>query len=230
MAAPIASSVLIERALQRGAAEDLRRLDRPQARAVERAHDAPVRALLDRVGHRRGGDRRVGVARARRGRPGRARASPADARRRGRRPRRRRRDAAASAARTECERSLPPGTPIVPAGAAIPGGSATTISVTAATRWSVATDHSTIGRPARLANALGTGFPRRSPRPAATTSATANDRSYAAATFAPADSASRLSRCSSASVSSLSSAYISSEARIFFARVNICFSPVDRPF
>ncbi len=55
-------------------------------------------------------------------------------------------------------------------------------------------------------------------------------RSYAAATFAPADSASRLSRCSSASVSSLSSAYISSEARIFLARVNICFSPGARPF
>ena len=55
-------------------------------------------------------------------------------------------------------------------------------------------------------------------------------RSYAVATFAPADSASRLSRCSSASFSSLSSAYISSEARIFLARVNICFSPVDRPF
>ena len=30
--------------------------------------------------------------------------------------------------------------------------------------------------------------------------------------------------------SSISSAYISSEARIFLARVNICFSPVDRPF
>src|SRR5687768_2003685 len=39
----------------------------------------------------------------------------------------------------------------------------------------------------------------------------------------------QLSRYSSASSSSLSSAYISSEARIFFARVYICFSPVDRP-
>ena len=36
--------------------------------------------------------------------------------------------------------------------------------------------------------------------------------------------------CSSASPSSISSAYISSDARIFFARVNICFSPVDKPF
>ena len=33
-----------------------------------------------------------------------------------------------------------------------------------------------------------------------------------------------------ASSSPISSAYISSEARIFLARVNICFSPVDRPF
>ena len=38
------------------------------------------------------------------------------------------------------------------------------------------------------------------------------------------------SRYCSASSSSLSSAYISSEARIFLARVYICFSPLDRPF
>src|SRR2546428_719988 len=39
----------------------------------------------------------------------------------------------------------------------------------------------------------------------------------------------RLSRCSSASPSSMSSAYMSSDARIFLARVYICFSPVERP-
>src|SRR5512132_408525 len=38
------------------------------------------------------------------------------------------------------------------------------------------------------------------------------------------------SRWPSASSSSISSAYISSEARIFLARVYICFSPVERPF
>src|SRR5947209_11517003 len=32
------------------------------------------------------------------------------------------------------------------------------------------------------------------------------------------------------SSSSMSLAYMSSEARIFFAFTNICFSPVDRPF
>ena len=43
-------------------AEGLRRLDRPQAGAVVRADDDAVGArLLDRVGHPRGGDRRVGV-------------------------------------------------------------------------------------------------------------------------------------------------------------------------
>ena len=48
--------------VQRVAPEDLRRLDRPEARPVERADDAPALALLDRVGHRRGRDRGVGVA------------------------------------------------------------------------------------------------------------------------------------------------------------------------
>ena len=52
----------VERALERLAPERLRRLDRPQPRAVERRGDAAVLAgLLDRVGHRRGRDRRVGV-------------------------------------------------------------------------------------------------------------------------------------------------------------------------
>src|SRR6185437_15245629 len=56
---------------------------------------------------------------------------------------------------------------------------------------------------------------------------------YLAAAAAPSgsacDSSIRLSMYSSASPSSISRAYISSEARIFFARVNICFSPVERP-
>ena len=52
----------VERPLERLAAERLRRLDRPQARAVVRGDHAAVGArLLDRVGHDRGGDRGVGV-------------------------------------------------------------------------------------------------------------------------------------------------------------------------
>src|SRR5262249_34428146 len=55
----------------------------------------------------------------------------------------------------------------------------------------------------------------------------------AAAAAAPSRSAHassiRLSMYSSASPSSISRAYISSEARIFLARVNICFSPVESP-
>ena len=100
--------VLVERALEGGAAEDLRRLDRPQrasgracARRARRAHSLIVsvtgaaaiaasaspsasRHACDELGRDAAGERR-----------------------RGRRPRRRRAAAAASAARTECERSLP---------------------------------------------------------------------------------------------------------------------------
>ena len=91
-----------QRTLERGAAEHLRRLDGPQARALERPCDsrAVVADLLDRVRHRRGGDHGVGAraTRARRARARTARAWRAGGRRRGRsrdprRPRRRARPA-----------------------------------------------------------------------------------------------------------------------------------------
>ncbi|CAA9476347.1 MAG: hypothetical protein AVDCRST_MAG13-852 [uncultured Solirubrobacteraceae bacterium] len=47
--------------MERLAAEDLRRLHRPQARAVQRADDDVARALLDRVRDGRRGDRRVAL-------------------------------------------------------------------------------------------------------------------------------------------------------------------------
>ena len=53
---------LSQRPLEHLAPERLRRLHRPQPRAVERSLDAAVHAFLDRVGHRGRGDRRVRVA------------------------------------------------------------------------------------------------------------------------------------------------------------------------
>ena len=56
-----------QRGLQRRPAEDLRRLHRPELRAVQRAvHDA-VDRVLDRVVHRRSGDRRVAAVLVQRG-------------------------------------------------------------------------------------------------------------------------------------------------------------------
>ena len=119
-----------------------------------------------------------------------------------------------------------------------PPGSATTISrdpgdrpqrVNAPVRASAG--------PASGTSALGRSDPRRSPRPAATISATAislelllrGDGDLAVAVAAAASTSSSW-RCVSTSPRPSASAYISSEQRIFLARVNICFSPVDRPF
>ena len=77
--------------------------------------------------------------------------------------------AAASALRTDCERCSPPSAPIVPGGGSSPGGSATTTWST--TDASAFTDHSSIGFPPSMTNALGRSAPRRSPRPAATRTA-----------------------------------------------------------
>ena len=98
-------------ASQRRAAEGLRRLDRPQPRAVERGDDrAGVVGLLDRVRHPRGGDRAVRVLQRRD-----ARAANSDGATSGRAaswtttgpdP-----GAAASAARTDSLRVAPPRTP-----------------------------------------------------------------------------------------------------------------------
>ena len=82
---------------------------------------------------------------------------------------------AASALRTEWDRWSPPETAMVPSGAASSSsaGRAITIWVTAATARRAATLHSSIGRPQSGTSALGRLNPRRSPRPAATMSATA---------------------------------------------------------
>src|SRR3954452_22309936 len=80
---------------------------------------------------------------------------------------------ARSAASTECDRSAPPGTPIVPAGAAMPSGSATTIPSISSTARSASSDHSSMGRPATATSALGPCALGRFPRPAATSNATA---------------------------------------------------------
>src|SRR5581483_5166056 len=78
------------------------------------------------------------------------------------------------------------------------------------------------------------------PRPAATrTAQTLNELRYAVAAtafffavvFLPFGLSARTSSSQSAhSSSSMFFAYMSSEARIFFAFTNICFSPVERPF
>ena len=187
---------------------------------------APSVRLLDRVGHRRGGDRRSRsrARRARRARPGRSPASRAGGRRRGRSRGRPRRPAARRS--TDCERCSPPVTPIVPAGACAPAGSATTICVDRAhraQRLDAPFEHRTPPQRRRTPWAPRTQGVLHVPR-------LRRARVLLATATTPALSASRSSRCCSASSSSLSSAYISSEARIFFARVNICFSPVDRPF
>src|SRR6185312_1085735 len=83
--------------------------------------------------------------------------------------------AAASARRTDSERTAPPRTPVVPGGAGVSGGSATTIRSISRTRRSASTLHCSSGRPASSTSALGLPTPRRSPRPAATISAIAND-------------------------------------------------------
>ena len=148
------------------------------AHSVERSSvrtTSPSARLLDRVGHRRGGDR----PRRSRARPAR-RAPPRKICARHERPRGvvddHRVALARAAARrsTDCERCAPPGTPIVPAGASRARGQRD--DDRARPRRPPAAPsmlHSSIGRPASTTNALGPSDPRRSPRPAATTSATA---------------------------------------------------------
>src|ERR671915_23863 len=97
--------------------------------------------------------------------------------------------------------------------------------------------HSTIGRPAQTTNALGRSAPRRSPLPPAGTIPTTVISSlrpgYAVAGAPP------RGRCGppiktfwggAPPPPPTSSTYISSDARIFLARVYICFSPVESPF
>src|SRR5205823_4593008 len=83
--------------------------------------------------------------------------------------------AASSARRTDSDRTAPPATPNVPAGASLTAstGRATTIRATDGTARSASTLHWSIGFPANVTNALGLPDPRRSPRPAATINATA---------------------------------------------------------
>ena len=119
-----ASSVVAsgQRPLERGAAEHLRRLNRPQPRAVERALHGPavVADLLDRVGHRRRRDHRIGSASAR------APPAPARTARRGQRPGGVVDDHRVAVARGRAapraptaSGAAPPATAIVPAGACV---------------------------------------------------------------------------------------------------------------
>ena len=150
----------VERALERLAAERLRRLHGPQARAVERGGRPRRRVgLLDRVGHRgRRRSRSRRRASASSARVEQRRRARAGARRRGRRPRSAG-GAAASAARTDAERVAPPRDADAARRAPrAPSGSATTTwSIPAA--WSAASDQSSIVRPATSTSALGRPWP-----------------------------------------------------------------------
>ena len=170
----------VERAPEHRHAERLRRLDRPQPRAVVGADDGAVGAgLLDRVGHARGGDRRVGVLE-----PGQRRAEQLrrderpggvvdghrlDVAGRGERVADRRGPGRAALDEREPERERG-GVRASASSAAAPwpGGTATTARGTPAAAIA-RSDHATIGRPARATNAFGRPAPSRSPLPAATT-------------------------------------------------------------
>ena len=155
-------------------AEGLRRLDRPQPRAVERARttvpSSPASltvsvtraaAIAQSASLERGDAAREQLGRRR-----------AAARRRAPRPRPAP-GAAASAARTDSERVAPPRTPMHAGGASRPAGSATTTCRDPAPRAARrATSRASAGRRARRTPS-GPEAPRRSPLPAATRSATA---------------------------------------------------------
>ncbi len=120
----------VERAFQSGATKDLRRLHRPQLRAIQRlAHHVIVACALDGVGDRCSGDRGIhaltacGSERVFDQLDGQQRPSGVvDEHHIGVAS-----SAAASARRTDSERTAPPSTPRVPSGACTPGGKATTI-------------------------------------------------------------------------------------------------------
>ena len=162
-----------EGAHQRGARERLRSLHGPQSRAVDCARDPSpevaslivsltgVAAIAQSTPVEAASTASISAG-VTSGRPRRARGS-------GRRPRAPRRSAAAHG----CRADLAARRRREPAGASAPAGSATTITLTAGTARSAAMLHSSIGRPASSTSALGPGDPSRSPRPAATTSATA---------------------------------------------------------
>ena len=193
---------LDERSRRRWRRRGARRRSRARARAPARgrpaasgpptarerssvAHDRRAAGLLDRVGHRRGGDRGVAAVRLRAPRGSRATSSgrhAAGARRRGRARRRRRRPRAARRGRTATAPRRP-GTPIVPRRARRrPGGSATTMrSISATARERVDAPLRASDGPRASTNALGPPDPRRSPRPAATSNATAIRMSPSAA-------------------------------------------------
>ena len=142
---------------------------------VERPSTTPsTPTLLDRVGHR-------SPAMAASARPSRvsppstARASSA----RQQRPRGVMHEhriappgAAASAARTEAERDAPPATPEHPRRRRDPGRQCDDDGSTSSSARSASMLHCIIGRPRSSTSALGRPAPSRSPRPAATTSAT----------------------------------------------------------
>ena len=125
----------VQRGLERLAPEGLRRLDRPQPRAVERRHDRAVGAgLLDGVRHPRRGDRAVApLQRVQHGREQRGGTSGRAASCTTTCPG----PATLKAARTDSERVAPPRTPTHPSGADAVRGSATTISEIPAARNAV---------------------------------------------------------------------------------------------
>ena len=156
----------LQRPFERPAAEHLRRLHRPQLAAVERLdHDSPAVGPLDRVGDRRRGDRARQALDRPRARPARAATSSAVSSGRAASCTSTARPgspgpAAASALRTESERTAPPSTAVTPVGAGVPGGRASTILLdpihaAAARRRSTRTAD---GRPART-SAFGRAGP-----------------------------------------------------------------------
>ena len=224
--------------------------------ALERRdHPSAGVRLLDRVDRARRRDHAVAAPalelRRRSGRS--ARLSPAAARRRGRRTIARRRPPPARCATDSRAARAARRRPPRQAGRRLratarelvlepPGGAAITTASIARGAASAARHQATSGRPASSTSAFGRSAPRRSPcrPPLRARSPRGEPRSGSAAPSrvlsspprrAPAlVSSSSSSRYSSASSSSMSSAYISSDERIFLARVNICFSPVERPF
>src|SRR5688500_7892365 len=149
---------------------------------------------------------------------------------------------ASNASATDCERVSPPATTAAPPASRPPassGGAAMTTAPMVLAAANASSDHWSIGRPPSGTSAFGPPAPSLSPEPAAAIRAVARaarligprgSAPWCAYAVAAKRSSSSPSRYSSAPSSSLSRAYMNSEARIFFARVYICFSPVERPF
>ena len=213
-------------------AERLRRLDRPQRErssvAVTR-RSSPASLTVSVIG---AAAIAASASRARRARRAKMlRASRAGAPRRGRRPARRRAPAAQRASHGRRARRARRRRRAQPGGADSPGGSATTISSIArrAQRLDAPLEHRAAGQNDERLGPVGA---KAFATAAATRRATATFRVRRTAwpPASPRRSAGGGRRGAPRPRSSpISSAYISSDARIFFARVNICFSPVERP-